>query len=150
MGNRRQFKANLTANNHDWLTMMAKQRKISLNALIDSLLAEERKLSPVKSTVKVDAKDSCVYVISDRSHYKIGRSSDPKKRCADLSRGNSCELSLVLTIPCTAKNADALEKKLHRFFKDKRVHHEWFALTAVDIEWIKIRYAPNTELGATF
>ena len=76
-----------------------------------------------------------VYLIKAHDRYKIGRTINLSKRffsCAGLSP-YPLELIWNLYIDEHAK----LEKSLHRIFKDKRIHHEWFNLSNDDVEAIK-------------
>jgi hypothetical protein len=76
-----------------------------------------------------------VYLIKAHDRYKIGRTINLSKRffsCAGLSP-YPLELIWNLYIDEHA----VLEKSLHRIFKDKRIHHEWFSLSTDDVEAIR-------------
>ena len=70
----------------------------------------------------------------DTINYKIGITSNIKKRIKQLQTGNSNRLQLV----CYIKNDNVynLEKELHNHFKDKLVFGEWYNLNLDDIEYI--------------
>jgi DNA-binding XRE family transcriptional regulator len=74
-----------------------------------------------------------VYVIESGGAYKIGVSTDPEKRLAQLKTGFPRGGSIVATVAA----APLLERGLHRHFADKQLSGEWFSLTAEDVEWVK-------------
>lgn len=79
---------------------------------------------------------ACVYVIEGAGLYKIGASSSSaKKRLVALMTGSPVPLNIVCEIPEPAYFA--LESALHRKFREKRSHREWFRLSVGDVEWIK-------------
>lgn len=58
---------------------------------------------------------------------KIGLAVDPLRRVAELQTGNARRLRLFMKIgPLSEKRAAAIEKKLHRRFKEWRLVGEWF------------------------
>lgn len=58
---------------------------------------------------------------------KIGISHNVCKRIAMMQTGNPNKLYLVTSIPIESrKQAEALEKWLHRKFKKQRIRGEWF------------------------
>jgi hypothetical protein len=69
------------------------------------------------------------YVIFDSltGLFKIGKTSDMRKRFSTLSTSN-LNLHIVLQL------RHVEESLLHTLFKDKRVKKEWFKLTLKDIE----------------
>lgn len=78
-----------------------------------------------------------VYFIEETDSYrkpkpvKIGLANDPQKRMADLQIGNSSELKLILSIPCSdSEEAGKLERSL-QWIAQKRFSHmrgEWFQI----------------------
>lgn len=72
------------------------------------------------------------YVVKDvkSGYYKIGKSSDVKRRVKAMSASNP-NLKIVCVI-----NKD-IENSLHKKFKDKKIYSEWFALNMRDINYIK-------------
>jgi hypothetical protein len=78
-----------------------------------------------------------VYFIEESDSYKkpkpvkIGLASDPQKRLANLQVGNSCELKLVLSLPCKDPDeAGKLERSLHWIAGKRftRIRGEWFQI----------------------
>lgn len=67
-----------------------------------------------------------VYVIGSPSSalVKIGRSTNLERRLADLQRMSPVPLKVL----CTYDGGSELEAALHRYFKDRRTHGEWFDL----------------------
>lgn len=63
---------------------------------------------------------------------KIGHSAGAGRRVTDLTTASATYLQLVALYP-TFHHALA-EKFLHRFFKNKHKHGEWFLVNAFDIE----------------
>ena len=62
-----------------------------------------------------------------KGDIKIGKSNDPEKRMAELQTGNPKILRLIATIPCKSEQeAFDLEKALHKTFKSRWLHGEWF------------------------
>tara|TARA_B110000977_G_C10888611_1_gene420499 strand:+ start:195 stop:755 length:561 start_codon:yes stop_codon:yes gene_type:complete len=70
---------------------------------------------------------------SRNSMYKIGRSSDPKKR----ERTLQSEEPLIKIVKTWDKN---IESELHNLYKDFRVRGEWFNLSKVQVRYICINY----------
>ena len=70
-----------------------------------------------------------IYFISNGKYVKIGFSKNPLKRLAQLQTGSSEPLEILGTINGTL----ATEKYLHRYFADKHIQGEWFALNHEDI-----------------
>ena len=74
------------------------------------------------------------YVLTDKSgKYKIGRTSDIKKRVSTLSVGNP-------TIRIVAIIIGNVEEELHRKFRSKLVKGEWYELSPTDIKYILSKY----------
>lgn len=67
-----------------------------------------------------------IYFIYDQSRQaiKIGYSTSPKSRLADLQTANATRLKLVATIPGDMRK----ERELHEHFAAHRLEGEWFAL----------------------
>lgn len=81
-----------------------------------------------------------VYLLTNKSHYKIGRAKNPAKRVKQLQTGSSSKIDLLYSIPCKdSKKAAALESKLHKQFSRHRKLGEWFVITpAIICEFIKL------------
>ena len=81
----------------------------------------------------------CVYLVRDHSgRTKIGVARNFKKRFFGLQTAASDKLKAEHVI--YTSDPFALEAELHRTYKHKRVHGEWFNLTAQDIADIRARY----------
>lgn len=86
-----------------------------------------------------------VYFIATRNRtnggrlvVKIGKAGDPRERLSDLQVGNHEQLRLIAKIPCrNDEQAYRTEKYVHRFFRKKRLHGEWFALTDAEVNMMK-------------
>lgn len=79
--------------------------------------------------------DCKTYVLIDRisGFYKIGKTSDVRKRVQILSCGNpNIELLLVI-------DSD-VESELHKKFNQKLVKGEWYALSHRDINFIRRKW----------
>jgi hypothetical protein len=77
--------------------------------------------------------DSFVYVFYNEitKLYKIGMTKTPHRRKLTLSSQSGVKLKDVLLIQLHTEYdepASLIEKKLHVFFKHRRVHGEWFDL----------------------
>jgi ssDNA-binding Zn-finger/Zn-ribbon topoisomerase 1 len=76
-----------------------------------------------------------IYLIKSdipNSPTKIGIASNVPKRLKTLQMASPCKLELIFTIEKTY--AYQLENTLHQYFKDKKVHGEWFDLNEEDIQ----------------
>lgn len=74
------------------------------------------------------------YIFSDDScKYKIGKTTDIKKRFSALSIGNPT-LKIIAII-----NRD-VEEELHQHFRRKHIKGEWYDLSASDIDYIFTKY----------
>ena len=74
------------------------------------------------------------YILTDKSgKYKIGRTSDLKKRFSTLCVSNPTIKIIAIII------GDA-EEELHRRFRNKQVKGEWFDLSDFDIKYILNKY----------
>jgi predicted GIY-YIG superfamily endonuclease len=79
-----------------------------------------------------------VYLIQCEAtgNTKIGRSKNPEERIKSLQTSNAGKLRIISKIVCNDGDAHLLEQRLHKEYKDKRLHGEWFKLTRDDIEII--------------
>lgn len=58
---------------------------------------------------------------------KIGLARDVAKRISELQIGNPVELNLIASIPVkNRKEAEKLEKMLHKKFSNQNIRGEWF------------------------
>jgi len=63
---------------------------------------------------------------------KIGRSENPRERCADLQTGSPYELWLIVQVP--VPDSRQIETQLHERLADKRRRGEWFELDYDDYD----------------
>ena len=88
--------------------------------------------------------NSFVYIMRAGGFVKIGMSSNPDKRRADLQTSNPETVSLVAVASCASRAvAGNLEKRLHKLFHKDRVNGEWFndcvldkARGIHDVRWV--------------
>jgi len=76
--------------------------------------------------------ESRVYIIEhSHGHVKIGRSTNPERRLADIKNGSPYELSLLTTIdPINDQDRveyGTVENFLHTYFDRFRMRGEWFS-----------------------
>jgi hypothetical protein len=71
--------------------------------------------------------------------FKIGRTINPKTRFSNLQTGSPVLLKLVKITK--TKNPKELERYLHRYCAEMRIHGEWFALGKGDVRSVKKNYA---------
>lgn len=76
-----------------------------------------------------------VYILKYGLHYKIGKANVVKNRLRQLWTQMPEESELIHTM--TAINPLVAENYLHSLFDEKRVNGEWFALTDIDLTWLK-------------
>lgn len=76
-----------------------------------------------------------VYVMECRGYFKIGHSTDPRRRLRKLRTGSPIPIRLVHTLE-TALYRE-IEQQLHARFHKQRRSGEWFVLSPEDIEYIK-------------
>jgi hypothetical protein len=76
----------------------------------------------------------------DSNAIKIGRARDLGKRMKALQTSSSAQLKLVRSIQVNgSKEAEMLEKALHRQFREIRIAGEWFKANAELLEYIHNR-----------
>lgn len=82
-------------------------------------------------------KDGYVYIIkkNDENIVKIGMSKNYSERTKQISTKLPFEVETVKVFK--TKDMYSLEKKLHDFYKEKRLNGEWFELNNEDLEYIK-------------
>lgn len=69
--------------------------------------------------------------------YKLGRAQCPERRLKELQYHSPVRLTLVYSLRC--QDAVKAEYILHKVFKEKRSHGEWFALDPEDITFLVSR-----------
>lgn len=82
-----------------------------------------------------------VYIIQDitlTGWYKIGHTNNPMKRLVRFEVTLPINLNVVHIITCEDRRQ--LERLLHHKYADKRQRGEWFALSANDVEYLKVTY----------
>lgn len=86
----------------------------------------------------MNERDCSVYVIhaEGTNCYKIGWARDVRARLRELQIGNHCRLVVVVVF---AGRGAKFEGLLHRRFQRVRVRGEWFALSDVDLDWLRRR-----------
>ena len=85
-------------------------------------------------------RSNIIYLMESDGYYKIGITTDIKKRLRALNASSPLEVSLIYSKE--TKDAPKIEKFLHNIFHAKNHKFEWFALTADDIE-LAINYIDN-------
>ncbi len=93
----------------------------------------ELKLIKLKMFINENSKPKRIiktYLLFDKISrlYKIGRSIEPGNRISRIQSPGKLELITVIN--------QNVEKSLHRKFKDKRIHGEWFKLSDSDVKYI--------------
>lgn len=112
----------------------------SLNQVLIKLsdvLESKQPIKPKREKLQA-ARDRAGYVYliqSPTGKHKIGRTVNP----ADRMKTFTVKLPFEVAYVCVIATEDmyALERTLHRKFKNQRVNGEWFDLSADDIEYIK-------------
>jgi hypothetical protein len=73
-----------------------------------------------------------VYLLKGGPHYKIGMSTDPKKRFDQIALQIPFRVTLIHTIE--TDDGGGIEKYWHKRFANKRTNGEWFRLNDSDVE----------------
>lgn len=85
-----------------------------------------------------------LYLISDGTRVKIGKSKNPEKRLKQLQTGSALKLKLLGTFDLS----DHYEKRLHWILRNFRTQGEWFELGAEGTNWIQ-EYIKELESSAS-
>lgn len=93
------------------------------------------KHSPIELNMPDAISPGYVYILKAGEWYKIGYSTNVKKRLEKLMTAPPFPTEVVHIIG--DNDYIALEKRPHERFAEKRVGGEWFLLEPDDIEWIK-------------
>lgn len=88
-----------------------------------------------KHTKDSEAKKGYVYLLQSGPFYKIGVSTNVKRRVRELSTLPPFNINVICTIP--SENRYELEGNLHTRFSDKHINGEWFELEPSDVAYIK-------------
>lgn len=77
------------------------------------------------------------FVQADDQHYKIGGTSNLESRMKSLQVASPNDLKLITWL--VANDWPEKEKQAHEYFDDKKIHGEWFDITASEIiDWAKL------------
>ena len=74
--------------------------------------------------------------IEDTNKYKVGVSTNPKRRLSDIS--NVIPFQLEILALNEVKNPYHVEEDLMRLFSEKLIRNEWFELSIEDAKYIMI------------
>ena len=69
-----------------------------------------------------------IYLLTNGTYYKIGKSKNPENRIKQLNSGSSEKIELIYKFR-SPEYYHTIEIALHNFFSNKRVNSEWFELT---------------------
>ena len=100
-----------------------------------------------KAKTKI-AESYVVYLISNGTHYKIGKTKNIESRLKSLQTSSPSKLELISVFETGSKNRmDILERELHEHFSDNRLSGEWF-----DIKITKEQFLTKCEelLGSIY
>ena len=106
-----------------------------LNLPVD---AQHMSLKHIGRLTRKEGKAGFVYVIHDYKYtktYKIGRTKEPLRRLSSLGIELPFEIERIFVL--RTRDSRALERYLHKRYKDVRVKGEWFALTEEHLAEIK-------------
>ena len=78
----------------------------------------------------------CVYIVSGRGLFKIGRTASLERRLVNLRSVNDFPITMVHII--YSMRHDQLEHALHSMFAGKRIYGEWFDLNDSDVSKLKL------------
>lgn len=77
-----------------------------------------------------------VYVIKSDHGYKIGITHSPEKRSSLIGTHLPFKSDVIRVYPTKKETTREIEKWLHKYFKEKRLNGEWFAIDDVDLDKI--------------
>lgn len=89
-------------------------------------LPMKKRKTPIEPT-----REGVVYLLKCGSYFKIGKSTNPKQRYADLKIQLPHKPELVHEIQ--TNNVDFAEIHWHRRFESQRTNGEWFVLSPEDV-----------------
>lgn len=72
------------------------------------------------------------FITHEQGFMKIGRASEPAKRCETLQTACPYELTLWMTV--STLSPSSVEAELHKEFSEDRVRGEWFDCVPEDID----------------
>jgi len=93
--------------------------------------------SSCKTRLNQHCESSFVYLMKGcgTGTYKIGVTADIDSRVKAISTMSSGGVELI----CSGAGGSRLELELHRKYKSRRLHGEWFNLSGDDVEYIKVK-----------
>lgn len=94
---------------------------------------------------RVNINPGYVYVIEGHGYYKIGLSTEPKKRIKNLQTSVPFPLRYIHLI--ATSYMVQTETLLHTTFAKKRTNGEWFALDEQDVTWIRETFPAYSDGG---
>lgn len=71
---------------------------------------------------------------------KIGHTTDPAKRLKNLANQLPSDIELIHIVHVNERLR--AERSFQRYYSDKNIKTEWYALTEEDIKWLKAGYYP--------
>tara|TARA_B110000014_G_scaffold75402_1_gene51510 strand:+ start:393 stop:1085 length:693 start_codon:yes stop_codon:yes gene_type:complete len=82
----------------------------------------------------LDVQEGFVYLMQWEDEYKIGKAVDVERRQKRIERELGREITVLHRI--FSNDYTKAEADLHRKYKDKCLHGEWFSLNDDDLEWL--------------
>lgn len=73
-----------------------------------------------------------IYLLTNGTYYKIGKSKNPDRRIKELNSGSSEKIELIYKYR-SVEYYHTIESALHNFFSNKRLNSEWFELSPKDV-----------------
>ena len=99
----------------------------------------ENTISESKIGVEKIKSSGHVYLVKSGHLYKIGQTANRWQRMNQLDKQTSEGLDAVVHTIAAIDDAPGIERYWHERFKEKRLHGEWFDLSAEDIRAFKKR-----------
>lgn len=111
-----------------------KQRKLRDDLRAQQDAERTAELDKARSVKAVSSKIQYVYLIESNVTFKIGKTTDIKKRFLSIKGHSPLPLEIRHYFQCL--DSRWVERRLHELFKDVRSHGEWFHLTKSDVAFI--------------
>jgi len=96
--------------------------------------SRNKKIPYLDFNLDIFGNEPLVYLLKANNRYKIGMTSNLKKRFINVQAHCPYLLELIWTL--RTKDYKKLEKSLHNIYKSKRIHYEWFILSDDDVNEI--------------
>ena len=93
--------------------------------------SKNKKIQYLDFNLDMFGTEPLVYLFKANNRYKIGMTSNLKKRFINVQAHCPYLLELIWTL--RTKDYKKLEKSLHNIYKTKRIHFEWFILSDNDV-----------------